>query len=311
VATFLHRLGRLAFRRRWFATLMWVAVLGAVGFGAATAPAAPDQNNSMPGIESQKAFDLMEQRFPGATANGANARIVFVAPDGQKITAADNKATIEKLVDRTADGSQVASAVDPFQAKAISKDATTAYATVTYKVKADDLTDASKNTLKDAIAQAQDSGLTVEVGGTALATQPAAGGSAEAIGIAIAALVLIITFGSLTAAGLPLLTAIIGVGVSMASIMALASTLGLSDTTGTLATMLGLACGVDYAVFIVSRYREERSKGHAPQEAVAPAQGRRGGRGTHPPVRRRPRAGRRDRMGIDSRLTAHAPEGHP
>jgi RND superfamily putative drug exporter len=226
----------------------------------------------MPGIESQKAFDLMEQRFPGAKADGANARIVFVAPDGQKITAAENKKTIDKLVDEAA-GSQVASAVSPFQANAISKDATTAYATVTYKVKADDLTDASKNHLEDAIAQARHAGLTVEVGGDALATQPAAGGSAEAIGIAIAALVLLITFGSLTAAGLPLLTAIIGVGVSMAAIMALSSAFGLSSTTGTLATMLGLACGIDYAVFIVSRYREERAKGHTPQEAAGLATG--------------------------------------
>ncbi|MFE2562637.1 MMPL family transporter [Streptomyces mirabilis] len=273
MATFLYRLGRTAFRRRWYVALIWVAVLGAVGFGAAKAPAAPDASNSMPGIESQKAFDLMEQRFPGAKADGANARIVFVAPDGQKITAAENKKTIDKLVDEAADGAQVASAVSPFQANAISKDATTAYATVTYKVKADDLTDASKNHLKDAIAQAKKSGLTVEVGGTALATQPSAGGPAEAIGIAIAAVVLIITFGSLTAAGLPLLTAIIGVGVSMAAIMALSSALGLSSTTGTLATMLGLACGIDYAVFIVSRYREERAKGHTPQEAAGLATG--------------------------------------
>ncbi|SOE62451.1 putative drug exporter of the RND superfamily [Streptomyces sp. OV198] len=273
MATFLYRLGRTAFRRRWYVALIWVAVLGAVGFGAATAPAAPDPNNSMPGIESQKAFDLMEQRFPGAKADGANARIVFVAPDGQKITAAENKKTIDKLVDQAADGAQVASAVSPFQANAISKDATTAYATVTYKVKADDLTDTSKNSLKDAIAQAKKSGLTVEVGGTALATQPAAGGAAEGIAIAIAALVLIITFGSLTAAGLPLLTALIGVGVSMAAIMALSSAFGLSSTTGTLATMLGLACGIDYAVFIVSRYREERAKGHTPQEAAGLATG--------------------------------------
>ncbi|MFF3660094.1 MMPL family transporter [Streptomyces olivochromogenes] len=273
MATFLYRLGRTAFRRRWYVALIWVAVLAAVGFGAAKAPAAPDASNSMPGIESQKAFDLMEQRFPGAKADGANARIVFVAPDGQKITTAGNKKTIDKLVDEAADGSQVAGAVGPFQAKAISKDATTAYATVTYKVKADDLTDASKNHLKDAIAQAKNAGLTVEVGGTALATQPAAGGSAEAIGIAIAALVLIITFGSLTAAGLPLLTAILGVGVSMAAIMALSSALGLSSTTGTLATMLGLACGIDYAVFIVSRYREERANGHTPQEAAGLATG--------------------------------------
>ncbi|MEU9876626.1 MMPL family transporter [Streptomyces phaeochromogenes] len=277
MATFLYRLGRLAFRRRWYVTLLWVAVLAAVGFGAAKAPAAPEATNSMPGIESQKAFDLMEQRFPGTDADGATARIVFVAPGGEKITAADHRTAIDTLVERAAGGPQVAGVVNPFQGKggaeAVSKDATTAYATVTYKAAADDLTDAAKHRLESAVEQARDTGLTVEVGGTALETQPSAGGSAEAIGVAIAAFVLLITFGSLAAAGLPLLTAILGVGVSMASIMALASAFGLSSTTGTLATMLGLACGIDYAVFIVSRYREERAKGHSPQEAAGLAAG--------------------------------------
>jgi RND superfamily putative drug exporter len=263
----------VAFRWRWFVTLLWVAVLGAVGFAATKAPAAPDDGFTMPGIESQRAFDLLEQRFPGTAADGASARIVFVAPNGEKVTATENKAAIEKLVTEAADGSQVASAVDPFAAKAVSKDASTAYSTVTFKVKADDLTDAAKTHLERAIDTAQKAGLTVEVGGDALATQPAAGGSAEAIGIAIAAVVLLITFGSLAAAGLPLLTAIIGVAISMSGVLALGSTFGLSETTGTLATMLGLACGIDYALFVVSRYREEREKGHAPREAAGLAAG--------------------------------------
>ncbi|MEV6513827.1 MMPL family transporter [Streptomyces sp. NPDC051642] len=273
MATLLYRLGRVAFRWRWFVTLLWVAVLGAVGFAAAKAPATPDDGFTMPGIESQRAFDLLEQRFPGTAADGANARIVFVAPNGEKVTATENKAAIEKLVTEAADGSQVASAVDPFAAKAVSKDASTAYSTVTFKVKADDLTDAAKTHLERAIDTAQKAGLTVEVGGDALATQPAAGGSAEAIGIAIAAVVLLITFGSLAAAGLPLLTAILGVGISMSAVLALGKAFGLSETTGTLATMLGLACGIDYALFVVSRYREEREKGHAPREAAGLAAG--------------------------------------
>ncbi|WP_406456988.1 MMPL family transporter [Streptomyces sp. NBC_01622] len=273
MATLLYHLGRVAFRWRWFVTLLWVAVLGAVGFAATKAPAAPDDGFTMPGIESQKAFDLLEQRFPGTAADGASARIVFVAPNGEKVTATENRAAIEKLVTEAADGSQVASAVGPFAAKAVSEDASTAYSTVTFKVKADDLTGAAKTHLERAIDTARDAGLTVEVGGDALAAQPAAGGSAEAIGIAIAAVVLLITFGSLAAAGLPLLTAILGVGISMSAILALGSAFGLSETTGTLATMLGLACGIDYALFVVSRYREERAKGHAPREAAGLAAG--------------------------------------
>ncbi|MEU0741280.1 MMPL family transporter [Streptomyces leeuwenhoekii] len=273
MATFLYQVGRMAFRRRWLVTLVWVAVLGAVGLAAAKAPSAPDDGFAMPGLESQKAFDLMDERFPGSGAEGASARLVFVAPDGEKVTATENKAAIEKLVDEAADGSQVVRAVDPFQAKAVSEDGSTAYSTVTFEVKAADLTDGSKEHLEQAVDQARDTGLTVEVGGNALATQPAAGGSAEVIGLLVAAVVLLVTFGSLAAAGLPLLTAIIGVGISMAGIIALGSTFGLSLTTGTLASMLGLACGIDYALFVVSRYREERDKGHAPQEAAALAVG--------------------------------------
>jgi putative drug exporter of the RND superfamily len=273
VATFLYRVGRLAFRRRWYVALVWAAVLAAVGLGALKAPSAADEGFSMPGIESQKAFDLMEQRFPGATADGATARVVFVAPNGQKVTAADHRKAVEESVAGLADGSQVASAVDPFQAKAVSKDGTTAYATVTYKVAADDLTDASKEQLEHALEEARDTGLTVDAGGSAMADGGGAGGAAELIGVAIAAVVLLVTFGSLAAAGLPLLTALIGVGVSMATILTLSDALGLSTTTGTLAMMLGLAVGIDYALFVVSRYREERANGRAPQEATALAVG--------------------------------------
>ncbi|MFK4099366.1 MMPL family transporter [Streptomyces sp. NPDC019531] len=273
MAAFLYRMGRLAFRRRWYVALVWAAVLAAVGLGALKAPSAPDEGFSMPGIESQKAFDLMEQRFPGATADGATARVVFVAPKGEKVTADENRKAVESAVADLADGSQVASAVNPFQAKAVSKDGTTAYATVTYKVASNGLTDTSRTQLDKALDEARDTGLTVDAGGTAMDDGGGAGGAAEVIGVAIAAVVLLITFGSLAAAGLPLLTAVIGVGVSMATILTLADALGLSTTTGTLAMMLGLAVGIDYALFVVSRYREERAKGRAPQEATALAVG--------------------------------------
>ncbi|NUQ89642.1 MAG: MMPL family transporter, partial [Glycomyces artemisiae] len=273
MATFLYRVGRLAFRRRWYVALVWAAVLAAVGLGALKAPGAADEEFSMPGIESQKAFDLMGERFPGATADGATARVVFVAPGGEKVTAVENKKAVEEAVAELGDGSQVASVADPFQAKAVSTDGTTAFATVTYKVKANDLTDASRTHLEKAIDDARDSGLTVEAGGTAMDDGGGAGGAAEVIGIAIAAVVLLVTFGSLAAAGLPLLTAIVGVGVSMATILALSDALGLSTTTGTLAMMLGLAVGIDYALFVVSRYREERGKGRTPQEATGLAVG--------------------------------------
>jgi len=272
MATFLHRVGRWAFRRRRIVALAWVAVLAAVFLGASSASEAPDDSSSMPGIESQQAFDLINKRFPGAEADGAQARIVFVAEHGQQVTADVNREAIGKLIAAVSDGPQVADATSPFGTNAVSKDKSTAYATVTYKVASDDLTDASKTDLTKAVEQARDAGLTVEVGGSALETE-AGQGLGEVFGVLVAAVVLLITFGSLAAAGLPLLTAILGVCVSLAGITAVSSVFGFSSTVGELAMMLGLAVGIDYSLFVVSRYREERAKGHQPQEAAALAAG--------------------------------------
>ncbi|MFG2592297.1 MMPL family transporter [Streptomyces sp. NPDC048438] len=269
MATFLYRLGRFSFRRRRWTALFWVALLAVCAFAAAKAPAVADDGFAMPGTESQKAFDLMDQRFPGGKSDGADARLVFVAPEGQKVTATANRAAVEQIVSKVAGGSQVESAVSPFDANAVSKDGTTAYATVKYEAKSTDLTDATTQALTGAAKDGQASGLTVEVGGSALEAKPEMGGITEIIGVAAAAVVLLVTLGSLVAAGLPLLTALLGIGVGVTSIMAL----GQSSTTTTLAMMLGLAVGIDYALFVVSRYRSERADGHQPEEAVARATG--------------------------------------
>lgn len=272
MATFLYKVGRLAFRRRHYVALLWIALLTLAGVGAASAPAAGSSSFSVPGTEAQKAFDLLEQRFPGMSADGATARVVFKAPAGEKLDTGAHKATVEKTVKDLGDGSEVVSVADPFKGKAVSKDGTIAYASVKYKVSGMELKDASKDALKETAQQARDAGLTVEVGGDALTATPETG-STEIIGIAIAAVVLVITFGSLLAAGFPLLTALIGVGIGVSTITALASALDLGTTTSTLAMMIGLAVGIDYALFIVSRYRAELAEGREREEAAGRAVG--------------------------------------
>ncbi|MFF3452200.1 MMPL family transporter [Streptomyces sp. NPDC002667] len=272
MATFLYKLGRLAFRRRHFAALIWVALLTLAGVGAASAPVAGSSSFSIPGTEAQKAFDLLESRFPGMSADGATARVVFKAPAGEKMADKDNKAAVEQAVKVLGTGSEVTSVTDPFKVHAVSKDGSIAYASVRYEVSGMELKDASKDALKAAAADARHSGLTVEVGGDALQATPETG-SSEVIGIAIAAVVLVITFGSLIAAGLPLLTALIGVGIGVSTITALASALDLGSTTSTLAMMIGLAVGIDYALFIVSRYRAELAEGREREDAAGRAVG--------------------------------------
>jgi RND superfamily putative drug exporter len=272
VATFLYQLGRLSFRRRHVVALIWVALLTLAGVGAASAPAAGNSSFSIPGTEAQKAFDLLEQRFPGTSADGATARVVFKAPSGEKMTDPGNRATVEDTVKELSDGSEVVRVTDPYQAKAVSKDGTIAYAQVSYKVSGMELDDASKDALEDSAQDARKAGLTVEIGGDALQAVPHTG-SSEIFGIAVAAVVLVITFGSLVAAGLPLLTALIGVGIGVSAITGLASALDLGTTTSTLAMMIGLAVGIDYALFIVSRYRAELAEGREREEAAGRAVG--------------------------------------
>ncbi|OSC61092.1 hypothetical protein B5181_28775 [Streptomyces sp. 4F] len=273
MATFLYRLGRRAFRRRGLVALLWVAILVGAGVAASTAPAPPEDSFSMPGTESQKAFDLLDERFPAASAEGATARVVIRAPEGDKISDPAGKAKVEELVTALGNGPQVASVDDPFEANAVSQDGTTAYASVTYKVNSMELTDQARESLTAATDDARSDGFTVETGGDAVMAEQEMGGTAELIGIGVAAVVLLLTFGSLVAAGMPLLSAIIGVGIGISAIGALGSTLELSATTSTLAMMIGLAVAIDYALFIVSRYRAEIAEGRTPEEAAGRAVG--------------------------------------
>ncbi|MFF4449415.1 MMPL family transporter [Streptomyces sp. NPDC001502] len=275
MATFLYRLGRGAFRRRGLVALLWVALLFAAGFGAASAGAPTSGSFSIPGSEAQKAFDLLDERFPGMAADGATARIVIKAPEGAKVTDPGPKAEVQKIVTglKTGPGAaEISSVADPYEAQAVSQDGSTAYISAKYTVSGMELKDDTREALKVSGEGAKAAGLNVQIGGDALMAAPETG-SGEIIGIAVAAIVLVITFGSLIAAGLPLLTAIIGVGIGVSSITALANVLDLGNTTATLATMIGLAVGIDYALFIVSRYRVELAEGRERDEAAGRAVG--------------------------------------
>ncbi|MFK4185612.1 MMPL family transporter [Streptomyces sparsogenes] len=273
MATFLYRVGRWAFRRRRLVGGLWLVALVLAIAAAAMAPAGEEEDLSMPGTESQKAFDLLDERFPQSNSQGAEARLVFRAPDGQRVTARENKAAVEDTLGSLDGGGQVASATDPYETGGVSEDGTIAYSTITYTADAVDLTEATKSALEAAARQARDAGLTVEIGGSALDSEEEPGGTTEIIGVVVAAVVLVLTLGSLAAAGLSLLTAFLGVAIAFGLVTALAVPLGLTSTVAILALMLGLAVGIDYALFITSRFRDERAQGSEPEEAAGRAVG--------------------------------------
>ncbi|SNT61934.1 putative drug exporter of the RND superfamily [Actinomadura meyerae] len=273
MARFLYRVGRWAFRRRRLVGFLWLGMLVLAGVAAAVAPAAQDEGLSMPGTESQKAFDLLDERFPQSNSQGAEARLVFQAPDGQRVTATENRAAVENAIASLDEGGQVASTTDPYETGAVSEDGTIAYSTISYSADAVDLTAPTKSALEDAAQRARDAGLTVEIGGSALDVEEAPGGTTEIVGVAVAAVVLVLALGSLVAAGLSLLTAFWGVAIAFGLVSALAEPLGLTSTVAILTLMLGLAVGIDYALFITSRFRDERVRGVDPEEAAGRAVG--------------------------------------
>ncbi|PXY27283.1 MMPL family transporter [Prauserella muralis] len=268
MAVLLSRLGRLSFRRRGLVTGLWVVLLLALGVGSFTLSGQLTNSVTIPGTESQRAIEQLQTKFPEANAGGATARVVIAAPEGSTL----DRAAVEGVVSELRDAPKVTSVADPFQTRSVSPDGRVALVQVSYAVQGFELTDAEREALFAAAEPGREAGMQVEFGGDA-AQAPFETQATEGIGVAVAAVVLIVTFGSLIAAGLPLLTALIGVGVGMAGITVASGFLDLNSNTPVLALMIGLAVGIDYALFIVSRYRHELRTGREPIDAAAHAVG--------------------------------------
>jgi RND superfamily putative drug exporter len=269
LARLLHRLGALAHRRRLVFLLLWLVVLAAAGAGAATLGGQTTTAISIPGQESTNAQDRIETEFDSA---GASAQVVVKA---QNLTTADNARRVSDLVTTLSGLPGVRSATNPLnpQAPAINADRTTAYSTVTYKAVVGDVTADQQHALLDAVNAARANGFSVEATGQAITDPPDVGGAGEAIGVIVALAILALTYGSLLIAGMNLLTAAVGVGIGALGVTIATGFLQLQSTTPILATMLGLAVGIDYALFIISRFRQELRGGAEVGAAVATAVG--------------------------------------
>jgi RND superfamily putative drug exporter len=270
MAALLYRLGAWTHRRRRIVLVAWLGVLVAVGTVAATAGGSYEDDFSIPGSRAQQTLNTVAEQFPASS--GASAQVVFVAPAGQEV--AEHKAVIAQALSAAAEAPQVAGVVDPFTAKTVSPDGHAALAYVYYQEKRAHLAASSLHALENVFRPAREAGLRVEFGGSAYGDRSDASGyGAEAAGMLIALAVLLITFGSLVAAGLPLLTALLGVGATVAGLATVAGTLTLPTTAPALALMLGLAVGIDYALFIVARHRSHLASGMPVAESAAQAIG--------------------------------------
>ncbi|RSN67783.1 MMPL family transporter [Actinomadura sp. WAC 06369] len=266
----LHRLGRLAYRRRAAVLACWLALLAALGGAAAAYSGQVSEEYRVPGTEAQQTLD----RIAGTLPEYANAsgRVVVAAPHGERLDPRDVRPVVQ-AVGRVPD---VAEAVDPFAARAVSPDGRIAIVQVVFDRRVDDLGEAPREAVRDA-ARASSGDLRVEFGGDAFMPAVEVGGAGEAIGVGVAVVVLLITFGSLVAAGLPLLSALAGVGAGMAGLYALTGPLEIISTAPVLALMIGMAVGIDYALFVLSRHRQNLAAGLDPEDAAALAVGTAGG----------------------------------
>ncbi|MBO4206713.1 MMPL family transporter [Micromonospora echinofusca] len=270
MATLLYRLGRASFRRRGLVVAVWLVVLVGLGLSALAFKGPTASNFTMPGTESQRALDTLAEKFP--QASGATGTITVAAPPGGTLAAGAPREALNGLVQEANALPGVVAAVDPFQVGSVSPDGRYALIQVQFAERGDGVSKDQRTAYEESGAAAEAAGLRVEHGGEIMSTEPEVG-STEAIGVAVAALVLVVTFGSLVAAGMTMLNALIGVAVGMAGLFALSGTIELTSTAPVLALMLGLAVGIDYSLFITSRHRQNLLDGLDTEEAVARAVG--------------------------------------
>ncbi|MFD2767253.1 MMPL family transporter [Micromonospora eburnea] len=270
MATLLYRLGRASFRRRRLVAVVWLVVLVGLGAAALTLKGPTSSNFTMPGTESQRALDLLDERFPAAS--GATGTIAVKAPQAGQLGTPQGQAVVKQVTEEAATLPGVVAAVDPYQVQALSPDGRYALIQVQFAGRADEVTDAQRTAYEKVGAQAETQGWQIAPGGEVLNAEPEVG-STEALGVLVAAIVLVLTFGSLVAAGMTMLNALIGVGVGMAGLYALSGAVELTSTAPILALMLGLAVGIDYSLFITSRHRQNLIDGLSPEEAAGRAVG--------------------------------------
>ncbi len=269
---FLYRLGLFTARYRWVVLGAWLLAIVLVGFAVRSLGAETSNNLDLPGTDSEAASDLLAKRFP-PQQNGANP-IVFRIEDG-KVTVDPYEQAIKDTRSALLDLPYVDTAPSPFAQKGaaqVSKDKHTAFIPVLLSISNADITEHKAQEVLDAAKPAREAGMKVAAGGQVGGdlSQPETA-SSDVVGLLAATVILAFTFGTLVAMGLPIISAVFGLLIGLSLIGLLGHIAPIPDIAPTLATMIGLGVGIDYALFLVTRYRSELAAGRPTEEAVATA----------------------------------------
>ncbi|MFB7883807.1 MMPL family transporter [Microbacterium sp. NPDC056057] len=277
MSTLLYALGRWTYRHPWRVLVSWLMLLGiALGF-AIPHLGGTDNSFSIPGTEAQEGIQLLDRSFP--QASGTSAQLVIVTADGDRIDEEPYTGAIGDTVAHLEDLDGVIAVTDPFNEMVtgmVSDDESAAIIRLQFDGQSTDVSDETKEGLEqvaDDLRETLPEGSQVAMGGDLFSTSVPALSLIEAVGVLIALFVLIVTFRSFAVAWFPLVSALIGVGLAIALIFVATAFVSVSSTTPMLAIMLGLAVGIDYALFIVARHQDQVRAGVEPEESAARATG--------------------------------------
>ena len=261
----LYRTGRWCARHWLLVLVAWLVLLAGVSLGHRALGGAYSDDFSLPGTPAQQGASLLQAHLPAA--GGQTGQLVFTG------ALASNKNAIEAAVGNVEHLPHVLSATDPLAAATTAPDGRTAYSTVHFSANPQSLGAAYVGTVDRAVAPARAAGVSVSYGGQLGAAAVPKGGDArsELIGIAAALLVLLIGFGSVYAAGLPIVTALAGAAVGVGVLGLLAAATTFATVSPTLAIMIGLGVGIDYALFLTTRHRQLVIDGAEPADAAGRA----------------------------------------
>ncbi|MFI5953803.1 MMPL family transporter [Cryptosporangium sp. NPDC051539] len=268
MARLLRRLGHFVHRRRHAVVGAWVVILVLLGAGFAAWGSDLADEFGVPGSESQTALDTVHREFP--SAGGAGVQIVLTAPDGRALTGGDDAQALRAGLDAVANVPHVAAVVAPKQGSTLTADGSVGMAQVQLDVDRNDVDETTLDAIEASMAPARSAGIDLDFTGSAYQEGSGEGGhAAEAVGVVLALVIIAVTLGSVVAAGLPILTALTGVAAGLLGIWLASDVTTISTTAPSLAMMLGLAVGIDYALLLLVRYRSELASGASVRDSLA------------------------------------------
>ncbi len=277
MSTLLYALGRWSYRHPWRVLVSWVVLLLIAGSAALLFMKGTDNTFSIPGTEAQEGIQLLDRTFP--QASGTSAQLVLVTADGAQVSDEPYATAISDAIDELGDLEGILAVTDPFDEMVsgmVSDDGDAAIVRLQFDGQTTDVPAETKTALQEVAADLRaelPEGSRVAMGGDLFSISVPSLSITEAVGVLIALFVLIVTFRSLAVAWFPLVSAIIGVGLAIALIYVSTAFASISSTTPMLAIMLGLAVGIDYALFIVARHQDQVRAGVEPEESAARATG--------------------------------------